>query len=61
MSYLYENTNNHSFYINLPVGGISAALIFIFFKTPPQAMVVKATWKEKLLQMDPVGIGVAGR
>jgi MFS family permease len=58
MSYLYENTNNHSFYINLPVGGISAALIFIFFKTPPQAMVVKATWKEKLLQMDPVGIAL---
>jgi MFS family permease len=55
---LRENTDNHSFYINLPIGGVSAALIFIFFKTPPQAKVVEAPWKEKLLQMDPVGIAL---
>ena len=38
----------HSFYINLPVGGLSIILLFFFFKTPPQAMPPKATWKEKL-------------
>ncbi|KAG9233832.1 putative HC-toxin efflux carrier [Amylocarpus encephaloides] len=40
------------FYINLPVGGISVAIILFFFKTPSQAVPVKATLKEKLLQMD---------
>jgi hypothetical protein len=45
-----------SFYINLPVGGVSAALILLFFKTPSQAKTVSATRKEKFLQMDPVGI-----
>ncbi|KAH8733096.1 major facilitator superfamily domain-containing protein [Phaeosphaeriaceae sp. PMI808] len=45
------------FYINLPVGGFSALLIFFFFKTPPQAsMTKKETWKETLLQLDPLGI-----
>lgn len=40
------------FYINLPIGGISAAIILFFFSTPPQAVPAKATFKEKLLQMD---------
>ncbi|KAL1798642.1 hypothetical protein ACET3X_002679 [Alternaria dauci] len=44
------------FYINLPIGGASAALILFTYKTPPQVVVVKATWKEKFLQMDPLGI-----
>ncbi|KAH7069958.1 major facilitator superfamily domain-containing protein [Paraphoma chrysanthemicola] len=44
------------FYINLPVGGVSALLIFFFFKTPPQATVTKANWPEKIIQMDPVGV-----
>jgi hypothetical protein len=47
-----------SFYINLPVGGISAALIFFFFQTPAQAKTVPATRKEKFLQMDPVGLSL---
>ncbi|KAF2025072.1 MFS general substrate transporter [Setomelanomma holmii] len=46
----------HSFYINLPVGGLSALLIFFFFKTPPQATTAKAHWREKIIQMDPVGV-----
>jgi EmrB/QacA subfamily drug resistance transporter len=46
------------FYINLPVGGVSAALILLFFKTPAQAMTTKATLKEKLLQMDPIGVSL---
>ncbi len=50
--------NVYSFYINLPVGGLCALLIFIFFKTPPQAVTTKATWKEKVLQMDPFGIAL---
>lgn len=41
-----------SFYINLPIGGLSAAIIFFLFTTPPAAKPAKATWQEKLLQMD---------
>ena len=40
------------FYINLPVGGASAAVIFLFFQTPKAAKPQQASWKEKLLQMD---------
>lgn len=43
------------FYINLPIGGLSAAIIFLFFTTPSQAKPVVAPIREKLLQMDPVG------
>ncbi|EFR00358.1 hypothetical protein MGYG_03360 [Nannizzia gypsea CBS 118893] len=43
------------FYINLPVGGISAAIIFFFFTAPPASRPVKASLREKLLQMDLVG------
>lgn len=52
------DADNHSFYLNLPVGGLSGILLFLFFKTPPQAITMKATWKEKFLQMDPVGVGL---
>lgn len=47
------------FYINLPVGAISGAFIFLFFSTPRTAVPVKATWKERILQMDPAGIALA--
>jgi len=40
------------FYINLPIGGASAAIILFFFKTPAQVSPAKASLKEKLLQMD---------
>ncbi|KAK6583081.1 hypothetical protein PZA11_004157 [Diplocarpon coronariae] len=40
------------FYINLPIGGLSAAIILLFFTTPAQAVPVEATLKEKFLQMD---------
>jgi MFS transporter, DHA2 family, glioxin efflux transporter len=43
------------FYINLPIGAISAFIILLFFKTPTAAKPKSATLGEKLLQMDPVG------
>ena len=43
------------FYINLPIGAISAGIILIFFKTPSAAKPKSATLREKLLHMDPVG------
>lgn len=47
------------FYINLPIGGVSALVILFFFHLPSAAKPVKANWKEKILQMDPVGIALA--
>ncbi|KAM3538623.1 hypothetical protein ARSEF1564_008453 [Beauveria bassiana] len=44
------------FYINLPIGGLSAVVILIFFQTPRSAVPVKAPLLEKFLQMDPLGI-----
>ncbi|KAL2191440.1 MFS general substrate transporter [Thermothelomyces heterothallicus CBS 203.75] len=43
------------FYINLPIGGVSLALIFFFFTTPKGAKPVEASLKEKILQTDPLG------
>ncbi|KAM0274348.1 hypothetical protein ACHAQH_007943 [Verticillium albo-atrum] len=43
------------FYINLPIGGVSAAIILFWFQTPPHAIPVVAPLKEKILQMDPLG------
>lgn len=40
------------FYINLPIGGLSGFIIFLFFRAPSQAVPTKATLKEKILQMD---------
>ncbi|RYP52330.1 hypothetical protein DL769_010696 [Monosporascus sp. CRB-8-3] len=44
------------FYINLPIGGVSAAVVFLFLKLPSSARPAKATLREKLLQLDPVGV-----
>ncbi|ORY18766.1 major facilitator superfamily domain-containing protein [Clohesyomyces aquaticus] len=46
------------FYINLPVGGISALIILITFHAPSGSKPVAATWREKLLHMDPVGVAL---
>ncbi|KAL8775751.1 MAG: hypothetical protein Q9203_003776 [Teloschistes exilis] len=40
------------FYINLPIGGVGAAIILFTFTTPEAFKPVPATMKEKLLQMD---------
>jgi MFS transporter, DHA2 family, glioxin efflux transporter len=44
------------FYINLPMGAIAAFIILLFFKTPSAAQPKSASLREKLLQMDPVGV-----
>jgi MFS family permease len=46
------------FYINLPIGGLSALIILIFFKTPKNVVPAEASLKEKLLQMDLPGAAV---
>lgn len=43
------------FYVNLPIGGLSAIIIFFFFTAPSGAKPVEAPLREKLLQMDLVG------
>ncbi|KAL3417500.1 beta-ketoacyl synthase domain-containing protein [Phlyctema vagabunda] len=47
------------FYINLPIGAAAVAVIWGFFQLPSAAKVVEATWKEKFLQMDPLGVALA--
>ena len=47
------------FYINLPIGGLVAAGVFIFFHLPSAAKPPVVSLKEKLLQLDPVGIALA--
>ena len=44
------------FYINLPFGAISALIILVFFKTPDAAKPRSVSVREKLIQMDPVGV-----
>lgn len=47
------------FYINLPIGGLSALLILVCYRTPSWAKPAEASWPEKLLQMDPLGTVLA--
>ncbi|KAK0649898.1 major facilitator superfamily-domain-containing protein [Cercophora newfieldiana] len=46
------------FWINLPVGGLAALIILLFFHAPPTARPAEATWREKLLQMDFPGVAL---
>lgn len=41
-----------AFYINLPIGGISAAIILLTLSPPKSVEREKVSWKEKILQMD---------
>ncbi|KAL8905377.1 MAG: hypothetical protein Q9171_006688 [Xanthocarpia ochracea] len=43
------------FWINLPIGGLAAAILLFTYKPPKAATPQPATWKETLLQMDPLG------
>ncbi|KFY31150.1 hypothetical protein V493_01360 [Pseudogymnoascus sp. VKM F-4281 (FW-2241)] len=44
------------FYINLPIGGVAAVILVVFFKLPPHVKPAEATFREKMLQLDPIGI-----
>ncbi|KAK2767550.1 hypothetical protein FQN54_003708 [Arachnomyces sp. PD_36] len=44
------------FYINLPFGGVAAAAIFFAFRPPRSAKPIPATVREKILQMDLIGV-----
>ncbi|ROW15881.1 hypothetical protein VPNG_02556 [Cytospora leucostoma] len=44
------------FYINLPIGGVSALIILLFFTTPSASKPTAASSLEKVLQMDIVGV-----
>jgi hypothetical protein len=44
-----------AFYINLPIGGVSAFVIFLIFHTPKNAKPIEAPLLEKIMQMDPLG------
>lgn len=44
------------FYINLPIGGVAGLIILLFFTTPSAAKPVEVPLKEKILQMDPLGV-----
>jgi predicted MFS family arabinose efflux permease len=47
------------FYINLPVGAVSALFIVFFFQSPAASKKTDHhTWRSKLLQMDPIGTGL---
>lgn len=43
------------FYINLPLGGITAAAIIAFFKAPPAVLQESKTWLESIARFDPIG------
>lgn len=47
---------NISFYINLPIGGLAAAIVALVFRTPDKAKPTKASWQEKIRQLDLSGI-----
>jgi MFS family permease len=47
------------FYINLPIGGIAAVALFIFFHLPTSAVTPQISWAKKLLHLDPVGFALA--
>ena len=41
---------------NLPIGGLAAAILVIFFRLPAHVKPAEATFREKMLQLDPIGI-----
>lgn len=47
------------FYINVPIGAFVVGIILIFFHLPNAVKPIKVAWKEKLLQMDPMGVVLA--
>lgn len=50
-----EVTWRWCFWINLPLGGLAFVIMTIFFSTPAHVKPVKASWKQKLANMDFLG------
>jgi MFS family permease len=46
------------FYINLPIGGLSAIAVLFFFHLPAAAAPPQIPWTKKLLHVDPVGVAL---
>ena len=46
-------------YINVPIGVFVVGVILIFFHLPNAVKPIEVNWKEKLLQMHPVGVVLA--
>lgn len=44
------------FYLNLPIGGLAAAIVLFFFHLPAAARPPPTSLKQKLLHLDPVGV-----
>jgi hypothetical protein len=47
----------YSFYLNLPIGGFSALVLYVL-RIPTTAEPPKVSWKEKLQNMDPIGMAL---
>ncbi|OCK83576.1 MFS general substrate transporter [Lepidopterella palustris CBS 459.81] len=43
------------FYINLPIGAAAFFVILLLFKSPPRAKQTQAGFRERFMQMDPIG------
>jgi MFS transporter, DHA2 family, glioxin efflux transporter len=50
--------NKYNFYINLPVGGATMLVLFLFYHTPAHVKPAPSTVKELLLTFDFLGIVV---
>jgi hypothetical protein len=48
----------NSFYINLPFGGIAALAMLLFFRAPKASAPTPASTREKILQMDLLGVSL---
>ena len=47
------------FYVNLPVGAVSAFFIIFYFRDPAASKIVNnSTLRDKFLSMDPIGTGL---
>ncbi|OAA63636.1 Major facilitator superfamily domain, general substrate transporter [Niveomyces insectorum RCEF 264] len=47
------------FYINLPIGGLAALVVLLFFRNPIQAKPLVASWRVKLANLDLGGAALA--
>ncbi|KOS48162.1 hypothetical protein ACN38_g938 [Penicillium nordicum] len=43
------------FYINLPIGGFTLLVLFLFLAVPPPPHTSTYTWKRQILRLDPLG------